>query len=350
MLFMDKNRLQNRWDEAHRLLSQAERIICSTHFNPDGDGLGSQLALVRYLKNQGKECRILNPSALPNEYKFMAEYCEFEVYDRSLHSDWVKSSDLAVILDIGDFKRLNELGEDIQTFGLQSLSIDHHPQVEPNGFDYTMHDISACATGYLIWEYFQYMMMLNGKFELNSKIAYGLYIAVMTDTGSFRFNNTSPEAHDMASEMIRLGVLPHEVYKDVYEVNSVEKMRLMGTALRNIKIEGQGQLAWFPVTRKMIKEAGAAHADVSGFTDLVRTIGGVEVTLMIHEIDNNRCKANFRSKGKIRIDELARRLGGGGHPFAAGSTVEMKFDKAIKYVVSETLDVIKSQSNMGDGK
>jgi len=341
---MNRNLAEERWREVHHLILNAKRIVCSTHVGPDGDGLGSQLAFYHLLKAQKKDCRILNPSPLPEVYRFLSQLAHFEQYDGMYHTSWLRQADLAIIFDSGDYRRLRLLGEDLKKFNIPTLSIDHHPHLNPSGFSYALHDVSACATGYLVYEYIKYAEKHVGSGNgLSIEIAKGLYLAIMTDTGSFRFNNTSAEAHEMAGELIRFGIKPYDVYQQVYESTPVERIHLMAAALKTVHIDGDGQLALFMVTRKMIKEAGAKLEYVTGFTDLVRSIRGVEVAVMFHEIADDRCRVNFRSKGRIQIDELARRLGGGGHPFAAGVTVEKPLEQAMEYVVSAIRQEIKVQ-------
>jgi len=341
---MDTEQQKLRWEETHHLITNAKRILCSTHTDPDGDGLGSQIAFYHYLKVQEKECRIFNPSSIPGTYQFLSKLAPFESYNRQAHSNWLKEVDLAIIFDSGDYKRLKTLGEDLRKFNIPTLSIDHHPHSNPNGFSYALHDLSACATGYLVYEYIKYADKLSGSGNgLSAEIAQALYIAIMTDTGSFRFNNTSSKAHEVAGELLQFGIKPYEVYQQVYESAPVEKIHLMAFALKTVQLEGDGQLAWFEVTREMIKDVGAKNEHVSGFTDLARSIRGVEVAVMFHEISEDICRVNFRSKGQVQIDKLARRLGGGGHPYAAGVTVKKSLDQAKETVISLLLEEIRVQ-------
>ena len=237
---IDKN---NRWSAVQEILDGAENIIMSTHMNPDGDGLGSQLAMADYLESKGKKFTILNPSPVPEDLYFLSEYADFHHYDRQTQKHILAAADLAIIFDIGDYYRLGHLGEDLEELCIKLLSIDHHPHKEPNGFSHSVHDVTACATGYLIYDFLKYA---NGSMEtISLEAAEGLYVALMTDTGSFRFNNTDAAAHEMAGELIRFGVRPYELYQQVYESAPVEKMKLLGAVLENIHISAGGKLAWF---------------------------------------------------------------------------------------------------------
>ncbi len=334
----------NRWSDIHQLIQGADRILLSTHVNPDGDGLGSEVALYYWLKKQGKDCRILNPSGLNDEYQQVFDFTKFEEYDRAAHKDWLISVDLAIIFDIGEFNRLQELGEDINELNLTTVSIDHHPHRNPNGFMYTVHDLSASATSYLIYEYMLYAADQAGEeLTLGREEAEGLYVALMTDTGSFHYSNTTPEAHEMAGKLISQGVEPYELYTAIYESSPVERLRLLGAALETIKITADGKLAWFTVTRDMMWRTGAKSEHIGGFTDMVRSVKGAELALMFHEQGDERCRINFRSKGKVKINSLARKLGGGGHEFAAGATIQISLDEAISKIVPQVEAEIKAQ-------
>ncbi|HIB57860.1 MAG TPA: bifunctional oligoribonuclease/PAP phosphatase NrnA [Candidatus Marinimicrobia bacterium] len=334
----------NRWSEVYQLIQKADKILMSTHVNPDGDGLGSEAALYYSLKKQGKDCRILNPSGLNEEYQQIFDFTKFEEYDRAAHRDWLVGVDLAIIFDIGDYNRLNEIGEDLKDLNVTTLSIDHHPHRNPNWFMHTLHDLSASATGYLVYDYLCYAADQAGEeLTLGREEAEGLYVALMTDTGSFRYSNTTPEAHEMASELIRQGVEPYELYAAIYESSPVERLRLLGAALESIRIAADGALAWFTVTRDMMWRTGGKSEHIGGFTDMVRSVKGAEVALMINEQGDDRCRINFRSKGKIKINSLARKLGGGGHEFAAGATVRMSLDEAISKIVPMAEAEIETQ-------
>lgn len=340
--------INERWDPVRKLLDGAQDIILSTHINPDGDGLGSQLAMASYLMSHGKSCEILNPSPIPEDLTFLSDYADFLQYDRVMHKHHLANADLAVIFDIGEFDRLGRLGKDFIECRVKMLSIDHHPPQEPNGFFHSVHDVSACATGYLIYDYLKYV---NGSVnDISEAAAKGLYTALMTDTGSFRFNNTSAAAHEMASELIRTGLKPYEIYEQVYESTPLEKVKLMGRALERIRLSAGGKLAWFTVTKEMIEETGASHQQVGGFTDTVRSIKGVEVAIMLHQLTEERTRVNFRSKGRVKIDDLARQFGGGGHPFASGAVVEQPMDITREAIIPAAVNEIQTQLREGGAK
>jgi len=341
MKIHQNNTEEGRWSKIHDIIMGASKIVCSTHINADGDGIGSQVAFCELMKSLDKECRIMNPSPMPEEFEFLNHTTKLEFYNKTNHFGWLKGADLAVIFDIGDIKRLHELGDDIHSLKIPILSIDHHPHADTNSIAYMVHDISVAATGELVFNYIKYVYdKLGQPMRLKLTMAEGLYVSLLTDTGSFRFSNTSPKSHEIAAELLHSGVKPYEIYERVYENNSLEKIFLMSSAMKTIQCDETGQLAWFIVDQSMINEAEAKDGDVSGFTDMVRSIKGVEVAVMFHEMPDGTTRVNFRSKGRVSIDGLARELGGGGHAFASGVSIGLSMDDCIQKVVGATQSVI----------
>ena len=198
------------WKLLNNIIKDGNSFLLSTHVNPDGDGLGSELAFYYYLKSLGKDCKIVNCSTLPLHYKFLDPDTVIESYDESLHADWIKKVDVAIIFDIGDYRRLNEIYLEIKKNNIFTVSIDHHPS-EDDFFDECFVDINMPATGYMVWEY----LMFNQYKNMPLNAAKGLYCALITDTGSFRYDSTTPECHEMAAHLLSLGITPSDTYANV---------------------------------------------------------------------------------------------------------------------------------------
>jgi len=173
----------------------------------------------------------------------------------------------------------------------------------------------------------------------------GIYTAIMTDTGSFRHNNTTVKCHEIAIDCIQNGIDYTGIYKKVYESHSRNRMELLGKILANLHYENNGELAWFVIDRDLLQSTQANKEDVDGFTDIVRTIRGVEVAVMIFQNEEKFCRVNFRSKGKYVIGHAARSLGGGGHDMAAGTVVEGKLNEVIEKVLAATMESMDSQKS-----
>jgi phosphoesterase RecJ-like protein len=307
-------------------ITAGQRIILTTHVNPDGDGLGSEAALYEFLSSQGKEVRIFNNSPMPANYQFLNTHGQFTVYRPEAHERTLVESDLILILDISDWERLRDLGRTIRVARVPKICIDHHPA--PDSFaDVNIIDTDASSTGEIVFEAIKFC---GG--EVSGQTARALYTSIVTDTGSFRFSNTTPRAHEIAAELIRAGVRPPEMHQLIYEQQSPSKMRLLGKILENLQFDMDGQVVWFVITKEILEQTGARPQDTEGFPDFPRSIAGVQVSLMFLEMPDNRVKVSLRSKGQVVVNEIAQRFGGGGHPFAAGALIEGKLNEVVPKV------------------
>ena len=315
---MNYNNVPINWKKADRLITKSKRIALTTHENPDGDGLGSEVGFYYHLLDTGKDVRIINYSPLPEDYQFLNKEKIFEKYDHKKHDIWLKGADLIIIFDVGDFKRTGAMKDFIIDNSLVTLNIDHHPHPDSNLFHHNIVDLNAAATGCMVYDY---LIEVREK-PLTKKICDGIYTAVMTDTGCFRHSNTDKKCYDIAIESLKNGVKTHKIYQHIYENSSPEKINLLGLVLSEINYEFDGTFAWFDVTEEMMKKANARPKDVDGFSDMARSIKGVEISMMIMETSVDSCRINFRSKGKFVVNDLAKYLGGGGHAYAAGAKVE----------------------------
>ena len=329
------------WKELDSMISKSNSILLSTHFNSDGDGLGSEIAIYYYLKSLGKECRIINPSAFPEIYKIINPDNIVESYSRD-KDEWIESIDLALIFDIGDHNRLNEIYPLIKNSKI--CVIDHHPKKDDLAAELPIIDVNAPASGYMIWKFFEYLNMTQSN-DLDIRIANALYAALISDTGSFRYSSTHPDCHIMAANLLLSGVHPYEVYKSIYEERPMQQIYLLAEVIGALKFTDDKRIAWYVVNQKMISKVGAKSDDIDGFTDFVRSIKGVEVACMIEEVDLNVFRINFRSSGNYIINDVAQSFGGGGHYYAAGARVEgIGIDKLENLII----DKLKKKISLKD--
>ncbi len=221
------------------------------------------------------------------------------------------------------------------------MNIDHHPHPDEHPFTHNVVDLSAAATGCMVYDYLQ----IARTDPIPKKSFEGIYTAVMTDTGCFRYSNTDKKCYEIAIQCVESGVETHTIYQSVYENSTKSRMRLMGELLTNLHYELDGNLAWFIITQEMMDLAHASKADVEGFTDMVRTIRGVEVALMIFEQNVESCRINFRSKGKFIVNDIAKSLGGGGHALAAGAVVSGSLVDVKEKTVNASIESIRQKMN-----
>jgi len=306
--------MEINWKKLTELIGDNEKILLSTHVNPDADGLGSQVAIYYHLKNLNKECRIINISNMMDKYEFLNKDNIIEQYSSEEHNSWIQGCDLSIIFDIGNHTRLGEISNLIKKNNIYCISIDHHPS-DGSYFDYQFLDIKSPATGFMVWQYFK-----HEKINLSYDMAEGLYAALITDTGSFRYNSTISECHLMAKELLDLGIKPYDVYANIYEQRTLSQIKLFGKAIESLKIVDE--FGCIKISLSMLEECDATLDDIDGFTDFIRSIKGVEVAFMISEIKEGKYRINFRSRGKYIINDIAEHFNGGGHKLAAGATVE----------------------------
>jgi phosphoesterase RecJ-like protein len=210
-------------------------------------------------------------------------------------------------------ERLGTMTDVVSKSPAQKICIDHH-YTNQEIWDIKIVDVDACATGELIFDYIR-------RFErdkLPYEIAEAIYIAILTDTGSFRFTNSTPRSHIITAELIEMGINPREVYSKVYESYSLEKIRLLAKALDRLQIDERRKIAWTTIPNEIMESINARREDVEGIVEQLSVIGGVDITLLFLELPNGKVKVSLRSKGSHNIDEIAVKFGGGGHKHAAG--------------------------------
>ncbi|UCH61769.1 MAG: bifunctional oligoribonuclease/PAP phosphatase NrnA [Fidelibacterota bacterium] len=343
--------MEAAWQELDQAIRAANRILLSTHENPDGDGIGSQLAFYEHLESLGKECRILNYTEVPTIYEFLDPNGWIEVYDPERDELWLAACDLAIVFDLGNFRRLETVGRDLIRHNVATAAIDHHPQDSFEGLEneplyrYLILDYSAPSTGTLVWQYLQ----TYRSEPLTNTMAEALYTALVTDTGSFKYDNTDERAHLMAIDLLKAGVKPYNIHRQVYEQREHSQVNLLGVLTNNLQYSGDGRIGWCALTQDMLAGAGATRKDVDGFSDFIRTIKGVEVAVLLTEADGGKTKVNLRSKGNLAINDVAQKLGGGGHPFASGAFIEQPWGEVIEILLPLLEEKVKTLDNVEEG-
>ncbi|MCI0514788.1 bifunctional oligoribonuclease/PAP phosphatase NrnA [candidate division KSB1 bacterium] len=329
--------MKRDWEQVKSIIAHSQNFVLTTHINPDGDGLGAELALATYLKSIGKKVTIVNTSPTPNNYRFLDPFREILVYEPA-HQSLLKAADVFFILDISDWGRMREIGQFIRRAPQTKICIDHHHC--PNTFtDYNFIDPTASSTGELIYE-----LLIDLRVKFTKPIADAIFTCILTDTGSFRFSNTTAKAHQIAATLIEMGLNSREIYQQVYEKNSPAKIKLLGLILQRLNFENGGRLAWFNITSQMLTQSGANPWDTEGFPDFPRTIDGVEISLMFTELEERKTKISFRSKGRIAVNSVAMKLGGGGHEFASGALLDCSIREANAIVVEETKQLFNGEN------
>ena len=327
------------WKKLNKSIESSKRIVLSTHMNPDGDGLGSAVAMHNYISSLSIECKIIQISKFPDQYNFLNDNNIIETYDMLLHDSWLANVDLALIFDIGAYHRLGPLGDRLSSNKTKVINIDHHPNLNDQRFYENYINIEAAATGEMVYDFLK-----ENRINMNDVIANGIYTAVMTDTGSFRHSNTNQKSHKIAMDCLAFKVDNSKIYQSIYENKSLSQISLLAKVIDNLRFDLEGKVASFIISRKMIDDSGIMLGDVDGFTDFVRSIDGVEIAIMVCENEKEKCRVNFRSKGKYIINNIAKSFGGGGHKFAAGASAEGKSDVILQKILDKTFLEVNQQN------
>ena len=307
--------MQQPFEQLDQVIQQGRNVVLTTHISPDGDGLGSELALAAYLKSRGKTTAILNHSALPSTYDFLDPEHVILQYNDAQHRSAIESADVILVVDTNHPDRLAGMKDIVLASKATKVIIDHH--LDPDPFaDLEVIDASAAATGLIIFQF----LSSRKNFSLSKEIATALYVAILTDTGSFRFPKTDGTLHRAVASLIDAGADPVQIYQDVYERALLGRIRLLGMALQNLSTTHDGQVAYLTIPRSMFTETGTGEADTDNFAPYALGLNGVRIGLMFIETDEV-IKISFRSKGDIWINKLAQEFGGNGHKNAAGARI-----------------------------
>jgi phosphoesterase RecJ-like protein len=295
-------------DLACEAIRTAKGVVLTTHTSPDGDGIGSQIGLYHALRDAGIKVFMHNRDGVPRIYRFLSETDAVTTGETFPHQDEV---DLIISLDCGSRGRLGMP----ETFfeGARLLNVDHHVSNKRYG-DINMIEPAACATGSMVLDVIRHMGL-----PLSKPSADGIYVAILTDTGSFHHPNTTPEVHRMTGDLIQAGAEPWPIAMSVYESGTKARLALLCACLGTLETHDRDRSAWLYIDHGMYEESGAIEEDTEGFIDYGRGLEGVEVAVLLRqEGKGDRWKATFRSKVSADVGGLAATLGGGGHRHAAG--------------------------------
>jgi phosphoesterase RecJ-like protein len=301
-------------------------VAVTTHINADGDAVGSVAAMARLLPQMGSKPLIVNPTPWPAVFAFLKKGLD----DRTGSGpEALRSAGALVSLDVSDVKRLGSLSGAAKALPGARIVIDHHvPTDEPAG-DIVLSDTSACATGELLYDFAVVL-----KLEIDQPIAEALYTAILTDTGGFRYSNTSPRAHAIAAELIARGVDPELTFRRIYASLSPGRLQLLRDALDTLGVDSKFGLAWVSVSNEAMDRYGVTSDDLDGIVEHPRSVAGTRLALFFRDLGYGKVKVSFRSTGDVDVNALARQFGGGGHEKASGALVTGNLDDVRDRVVS----------------
>jgi len=310
-------------DAVKHLIENNDNIILTTHVHPDGDGLGCELSFYYALKEKGKRVHIFNHNPLPKQYDFLDQSEEILVYNQKEHESLISQAQLCVVFDVSEWDRLRKLGADLKIYEVPIVCIDHHPLREEFGI-LNINYPNASSTGEIV-----FLLLDSLGIKFSQEMSSALYTAILTDTGSFRFSNTTVNSHKMAGILIGNHIDHRKIYRMVYEREPLGKIKLLAEILTNLQLECESRVAWCLITREMLNKYDLKPTETDGLSDFYRRIADVDVSIIFLEIDEALTKISFRSNGSISISELAQSFGGGGHPYASGALVRRPINNVV---------------------
>jgi phosphoesterase RecJ-like protein len=310
------------------LLKKSKSIVIVTHWSPDGDAMGSSLALYNYLLKIKKKATVI----VPNEYPEFLNWLPGNNKVLNFQTDEVKvtkvihASDAIFTLDFNSFKRLEKLGEIVGESKAPKILIDHHQQPD-NYAQYVFHDVKACSTCELIYDF---IVGLGDKKLIDKKIASCLYTGLMTDTGSFRYPSVTANTHKIIGDLLEKGVVPSDIHSAVYDTYSDNRMKLLGHALtEKMVVFPEKHLAYMSLNEEELKRFQYQKGDTEGLVNYPLAIKGIRFSVLFTEMDG-KIKISFRSKGKFDVNKFARQyFSGGGHINAAGGKGEGSMNDTV---------------------
>ena len=312
----------------------ARSVVLTTHVNADGDGAGSEVAMARWLLDRGVEVSLVNPTPFPDSFAFLLEDLEARTPDDPAGRAALEAAEVILVLDTSERSRLGAVAEHLP--GARVAVVDHHPDAPDSVGEVVARDAAACATGEMVHD-----LLRDGGVELTRPMARALYVALVTDTGSFRFGNTDARTHELAGRMLRAGVDVEEMYRRIFARYTPEGLDLLRRALGSLRVTEGGRLSWLTVRAEDLDESGASAEDREGLVEYARRLRGTEAAVLFREIPGGRTKASLRSNGEVDVAAVAREFGGGGHRQAAGILLERPLPEARREVVERLRQAVR---------
>ena len=317
------------------LIENKHNFAITTHVRPDGDGVGSSLGLCWLLRSLGKTAEVVVRDAIPISYAQLPGADEIRIA-----SELDKFYDAVFVIECSDITRPGIKNLENQF----TVNIDHHATSEHFG-TINWIDATASAVGEMIYNLCK---AIGGR--ISKEIAECVYMALVTDTGSFHFANTTDRTLKVASELIKVGVRPAQISEAVYNSYPWSRIELMRQVLATVKRNENGKVAWMRQTLEMAENAGAVDGDNNGFVNIPLAAAEVEATVYMRESAPNSYRVSFRSKGEINVARVAEKFGGGGHKNAAGCRIEGDWDEKEREILAELTRAVENSNNGVVGK
>ncbi|KGG80850.1 3'-5' oligoribonuclease A [Caloranaerobacter azorensis H53214] len=315
-------KMNDEFKKLKQKLDEVKDICLVSHIHPDGDSIGSLLGFGLALENINKKITMIKVDDIPYKYKFLPQVSKLKNYEEN------KKFDLLIVLDCSDLDRLGSF-KHITENARYIVNIDHHIS-NTNYGDINIVDHKAAATGELVYNILDYLNM-----NINKEIATCLYVAIATDTGSFRYDNTHSRTHYIVSKLLEKQIDLKKVTFEVFQNKTLASTKLFIEALNTLELYYDNRLAVVQVTQQMLKKNNAEFNDIDGIVEYIRDIDTVEVACILKEIKEDEIKIGLRSKTYVDVANIAKVFQGGGHIRASGCTIYNNISKAKELIIRE---------------
>jgi phosphoesterase RecJ-like protein len=332
---------QHRRDAIAELAAElrpGRTAVLSTHVNADGDGCGSEAALARLLTGMGLTVRIVNPTPWPAMFNFLLGD---DVRDETARgAAALKDADLLIVVDISDVNRLGALADAVRALAVPKLVIDHHIATSEPAGSVILSDTTACATGELVFD-----LATELGLPITVPVATALYAAILTDTGGFRFSNTTPRCHMVAAQLLAAGIDPEEMYRRIYASVPLGRLQLLRDALSTLEVDEEHGVAWISVPAGALERYDLRSEDLDGIVEHPRSLSGTRLALFFRDLGYGKVKVSFRSTGDVDVNHFAKQFGGGGHARASGALIPGTIDEVRERVVAAAREYVAARSD-----
>ena len=310
------------WSRFAEVIHTHQRFVLTSHIRPDCDALGSELGMAAILGHLGKDVRIVNGQEAPAQFRFIDPQKRLEVIHQSATVDQLHDREIVMILDTSAWVQLGPMADAIRALPAKRMVLDHHMSEDDLGAE-LFKDTAAEATGRLVVEAADVLQV-----PLTPVSAMPIFAAVATDTGWFRFGSTGPGTYRVAARLVQAGASPADIYRELYEQDTLGRVRLRGLILSRTALDLAGRLAYTYVLQEDFKQTGALPSDTEDAINITLAIAGVQFAVILVEQSKGGFKISFRSRSSIDCSRLAEKFQGGGHRAAAGGYVEGKLETA----------------------
>jgi len=316
-------------DSIIEIINSNKRFLITSHVDPDGDSVGSQMALYHALTDAGKEVAVINQGVLPSKYKFLDPGSVISFDKDSLGF----VPEVVFILECPSIDRIGAV-RGIIPESAKVVNIDHHPDNNEYG-DINLVDVDSSAVGETL-----YLIFNAGNFPVSDKMAVTLYAAIVSDTGRFRFGSTTSRSLKVAANLVEKGASPKFVSDSIFSDYAPETVRLLGNTLAGLQLDAGGKIGYVTISLGDLEKFGAVMENSEGFVDFILAISGIHLGFMFKQLSENRVKVSVRSQNGCDAAAFARSFNGGGHVNAAGFTTEGNLAQVVESVIAKAREFV----------